>query len=80
MQHTNPNIAPNPPEYCGRLLNGTKAFIRTRTPANIPADPVPAMNLPTMTAFDDVAVAETIFPTSNITMRTTRTRTLGQLA
>lgn len=45
----------------------------TKTPMRIPADPAPAMALPTMRAGELIAVAQTMDPTSRIATADTKT-------
>lgn len=61
-----PNMEPSPPEYLGRERRGTKVFIKTKPPEDIPAPPIPVIALPATRTFGFRAKADRMEPISNI--------------
>lgn len=61
-----PYIAPIKPEYIGRLESGTEYATMIKAPEKMPADPIPAIALPRMSATEFGAAPQIKDPSSKI--------------
>jgi hypothetical protein len=71
MTDETPKMAPKRPCHMGRFRSGVSGIIMTMTPENTPAEPQPAMALPSMKAVEVGAAPQRAEPASN---RTTAAR------
>jgi hypothetical protein len=65
-----PYIAPRRAPYLALFSSGTDNPIMMKLPANIPADPIPAIALPTMRAVELGEAPQMVDPISKIMMAT----------
>ena len=61
-----PYILPMSPIYRGRCLGGTLNPIIMKLPAKMPADPIPAIDLPSIRAMEVGAEPDTMLPISKM--------------